>query len=757
VVGESRYDPAVRRSPIFALATAVLAGHLAAQSPRDRTNRTPAPASRREAAKTGAGSLGAQDLAARARGSVLRIRTRGRDGPDEGVGTGFVVGTNGLVATCLHVIGEGRPLEVRFPDGSKAAVLAVHAWDRGHDLAILRIDRTGLPALPLGDADPLPQGAPLVALGHPLGLEYSVVEGVLSGRRELEGQSLLQLAIPIEPGNSGGPVLDRSGKVQGILNAKSLLTRNLGFAIPVNRLLPLLENPSPIPFDRWLRLGEPDPERWTPHLGASWRQRSGRIVVEGAGSGFGGRTYLLAKTPAPGPDFHLRTTVRLQDDSGAAGLVFGDDGAGRHFGFYPTGGNLRLTAFDGPDVNSWRILGTVPSSAYRPGEWNRLEVRSENGRLRCRVNGETVFDREEKIPAGKAVGLAAFRGTGAEFREFVVEPPPAAGSDTLSPEVISAFTAGREPVDALRTNLPAAEAFLGDRARRLEDEALRLRGLAQRLRRETARDALVQELAKPDGSTRLARAVLLLAAHDQPGLDVEACLRELDTLADRLRPRVAAIREPAERVAELRRFLFEEEGFHGSRSDYRNNANSHLNRVLDDREGIPITLAIVFLEVGRAAGIGDLQGLPLPGHFLVKHSPAGADPRLYDPYHGGIPILFSAADELGSESAGVPVRSELMEPATRRGIVVRMVNNLRAFNLESEGIGAALPYSDLLVALANTPASEATERLDRARLLARSGNRTAAADDLRKVLALEAPGIDLDRVATALRALESEP
>jgi len=86
-----------------------------------------------------------------------------------------------------------------------------------------------------------------------------------------------------------------------------------------------------------------------------------------------------------------------------------------------------------------------------------------------------------------------------------------------------------------------------------------------------------------------------------------------------------------------------------------------------------------------------------------------------------------------------------------------MVNNLRAFNLESDGIGAALPYSDLLVALANTPASEATERLDRARLLARSGNRTAAADDLRKVLAIEAPGIDLDRVATALRALESEP
>jgi regulator of sirC expression with transglutaminase-like and TPR domain len=291
----------------------------------------------------------------------------------------------------------------------------------------------------------------------------------------------------------------------------------------------------------------------------------------------------------------------------------------------------------------------------------------------------------------------------------------------------------------------------------LEEEARRIRELSQRIRREAARDALVRELAGPDESSRLARAVLLLAAHDQPGLDVEACLLEIDTLATRLRPRVAAIREPSERVAELRRFLFEEEGFHGSRSDYRNNANSHLNRVLEDREGIPITLAVVFLEVGRAAGIGDLHGLPLPGHFLVKHSPSGADPRLYDPYHGGVPILFSAADELGSESAGVPVRSELMEPATRRGIVVRMVNNLRAFNLESAGIEAALPYSDLLVALANTSAAEASERLDRARLLTRSGKRAAAAEDLRKVLTLEAPGIDLDRVATALRSLGNEP
>ena len=740
---------------VLGLLTAVPAG-TGAESPRERTARAAAPRSARPERPVDPKGLATERLAREARASVVRIRTRGRDGSDDGVGTGFVVDADGLVATCLHVIGEGRGFDVTFADGSTAPVLAVESWSREDDLAVVRVDRRGLEALPLAEGETWPQGAEAVALGNPLGLEYSVVEGVLSGRRELEGRPMLQLAIPIEPGNSGGPVLDRQGAVRGILNAKSLLTRNLGFATPAERLRERLRNPTPMPVGRWLRLGALDPERWSEHLGGHWRQKGGRITVDGRGAGFGGRTFLLARSNAPAAGFLLRATVRLADESGAAGLVFADDGQGRHYGFYPTAGQLRLTAFEGPDVGSWRILGTVPSGSYRPGDWNRLEVLFEDGRIRCRVNGETVFDRKDTALRGTGVGLASFRGTEAEFREFRAGPA-SAGTGELDPEVVAAFTAGREPVEALRTNLPAAEAFLGDRARRLEDEARRLRDLSRRLHREAARDALVAELARPDATARLARAVLLLAAHDQPGLDVDAYLRELDALASRLKPRLDGITDPERRVAELRRFLFEEEGFHGSRADYRNNANSHLNRVLDDREGIPITLAVVFLEVGRGAGIEDLHGLPLPGHFLVKHGPPGVDPRLYDPYHGGGRILFSEADELGTASAGVPVRSELLEPATRRGILVRMVNNLRAFNLESSGIEAALPYSDLLVALAATPASEASERLDRARLRSRVGDRTGAADDLRKVLALGAQGVDLDRVASALRALESEP
>src|SRR5262249_16618857 len=150
-----------------------------------------------------------------------------------------------------------------------------------------------LPALELGDSDALKQGQPVVAVGNPQGLERSVVSGVVSGRRTIEGESMIQLAIPIEPGNSGGPLLDRHGRAEGGLTLKSAGRANLGFAPPVNGLKPLLARPNPIPMEHWLTIGALDPADWKPVFGARWRQRAGRIQVEGLGSGFGGRSLCL--------------------------------------------------------------------------------------------------------------------------------------------------------------------------------------------------------------------------------------------------------------------------------------------------------------------------------------------------------------------------------------------------------------------------------------------------------------------------------
>jgi S1-C subfamily serine protease len=121
-------------------------------------------------------------ITAAAKSSVVTIIHGGRGDVKDGTGTGFAIANN-LIATSLHVIGEARPIRVRTAEGKELAVLAIHAFDRKQDLAILKIKGHTLKPLPLGDSDQLDQGASVIALGNPMGLTGSVVQGVLSARR----------------------------------------------------------------------------------------------------------------------------------------------------------------------------------------------------------------------------------------------------------------------------------------------------------------------------------------------------------------------------------------------------------------------------------------------------------------------------------------------------------------------------------------------------------------------------------------------
>jgi S1-C subfamily serine protease len=290
------------------------------------------------------------ELARQARPAVVVITYTGRDGKPQGLGSGFVISADGLIATNLHVVGEARPVTVQTADGKRFPVTAVQASDRASDLAVLRIDAHGLPSLELGDSDTLKNGQAVLALGHPRGLEYSVVSGIVSGTPTVEDRRMIQLAIPIEPGNSGGPVLDRQGRVQGIVTLKSQLTPNLGFAMPANALKPLLRKPNPIPMSRWVTIGTLNKDEWqTVHEGR-WRQRNGIVIVDGPGSGFGGRALCLSRLPVPPVPYEAAVTVRLDTEAGAGGLAFDADGGDRHYGFYPSAGKLRLSRFEGPTV-----------------------------------------------------------------------------------------------------------------------------------------------------------------------------------------------------------------------------------------------------------------------------------------------------------------------------------------------------------------------------------------------------------------------
>src|SRR5437763_724866 len=269
-------------------------------------------------------ALSVKQVTAKVRPSVVVISFAGREGSRQGLGTGFVIDKSGLIATNLHVIGEARPISVQTADGKSLPLRSIHASDRALDLAILQVEAAELPGLELSE-DKAADGETVVVVGNPQGLKHSVVSGVISGTREIDGRNMLQLAIPVEPGNSGGPVVDMQGRVLGIVTMKSAITENLGFAVAATDLKSLREKPNPVPIDRWLTIGAIDRMQWEPLFGARWQQRAGRIVVDGLGAGFGGRSLLVAKAESPQPPFDLAVTVKLDDEAGAAGLIFHSD------------------------------------------------------------------------------------------------------------------------------------------------------------------------------------------------------------------------------------------------------------------------------------------------------------------------------------------------------------------------------------------------------------------------------------------------
>jgi len=704
-----------------------------------------------------------EQLFERARPSIAVITTEGRDGRKQGLGSGFVIAADGLIATNMHVIGEGRPIAVQLADGKRLTVNGVHASDQFLDLAILRVDAQDLKPLPLGDSAALREGQSMVALGNPLGLKHSVVAGLVSGRRDIEGRSMIQLAIPLEPGNSGGPLLDRQGRVCGILTMKSAVTANLGFAVGINELKALLTRPNPLPIANWVKLGSLDPREWQAVLGGNWRKRAGRITVSGEGEGFGGRALCLSMADAPKLPYEMAVDVRLDDEAGAAGLVFGSDGGERHYGFYPTAGSLRLTRFDGPDVLNWKILAQRPATHYLKGEWNQLKVRVEEGRVLCYVNGHLVETQAVDQPPTGRVGLAKFRDTRAEFKHFqvadkIVAPqlsPAVAGHIEKFLTEVSTPAGPRkelplELIAQLAPESPTSAVALVEKAQQLEQQAERLRRLATAVRQTQVRSELARLFAEPEERVDLWSAALWLARLDNDEVDVDAYRRQLDRMATEISASVEKDAPESARLAGLDKFFFKESGFHGSRRDYGNRSNSYVNEVLDDREGLPITLSLIYMELGKRLGL-QIEGVGLPGHFVVRFRPADGEARLIDVFEGGHAITPDEAEKRVRETTGAPPTEAQLQPMTKRAILVRMLHNLLSAARSGSDEGAMLRYLDALLTI--SPDAH-QERWLRGIARWRSGDRRGAKDDADWLLKAETDLIDREQLQDFRAMLE---
>jgi regulator of sirC expression with transglutaminase-like and TPR domain len=190
-------------------------------------------------------------------------------------------------------------------------------------------------------------------------------------------------------------------------------------------------------------------------------------------------------------------------------------------------------------------------------------------------------------------------------------------------------------------------------------------------------DAFADLMGRDDEELELDRASFLFAAVEYPELDVEAGLRELDRLADLVRPRLAGLRPPEEVVEIVATFLHGELGFTGNPDAYYDPRNSYLNEVLDRRLGIPISLAALYLEIGRRVGL-PFEGVGMPGHFLVRYRHPET-PVLVDPFAGGA-IVDEAECEArlrGLYGPEVQLRASMLAPVDTRTIVFRMLNNLK--------------------------------------------------------------------------------
>jgi regulator of sirC expression with transglutaminase-like and TPR domain len=199
------------------------------------------------------------------------------------------------------------------------------------------------------------------------------------------------------------------------------------------------------------------------------------------------------------------------------------------------------------------------------------------------------------------------------------------------------------------------------------------------------------------GRIDLGLAALTIARIEHPQLRPEQYLPQLDDLARR--SEAARETDPQRAVERLRRFLFEDEGFRGNAQDYYDPRNSCLNDVLARKLGIPITLSILFMEVGRRVGLA-LEGIGLPGHFIVRARLEGRD-LLLDPFNRGALLTAAEAAVVAARAVGRPVQlaDAHWTPCTPAQILIRMLRNLKTVYVQREDWGRSLTVIDRLLVL----------------------------------------------------------
>lgn len=273
----------------------------------------------------------------------------------------------------------------------------------------------------------------------------------------------------------------------------------------------------------------------------------------------------------------------------------------------------------------------------------------------------------------------------------------------------------------------------------------------------TALEYFAALVAEDEGLSVL-EAAISVAQDEYPHLDAQDVLAQVDELADRLRRRIPADAPPLQRLRLVNRYFFHELGFGGNVNDYYDAANSYVPEVLRTRRGIPITLAVLYIEVATQVGLPAV-GVSFPGHFLVKlRMPRGE--VIIDPFTGH----SLSRDELDERL--IPYRRQrglvgdfeaplglFLQSAPPRDVIARLLRNLKEIHRSSEDWSRLLPVMQRLVILLPQAWDE---RRDRGLVQAEMGLNRAAIEDLVEYLAQCPDAEDAEAVCARLAELRRD-
>jgi len=273
-------------------------------------------------------------------------------------------------------------------------------------------------------------------------------------------------------------------------------------------------------------------------------------------------------------------------------------------------------------------------------------------------------------------------------------------------------------------------------------------------------ERFAREVRREERDIDLAQACLLIAQDAYPALDVGRYMDEIERMALRLRADIPEALDLEERIVALNEFLFGELGYRGNTRDYYDPRNSYLNDVLDRRIGIPITLSVLYMELGRRVGLA-VDGVSFPGHFLVRVRLRGGVIVL-DPFAGGVPqsepelrarlkrvIPEGVADDV--PVAELPL-DQFLEPASKRQILMRLLRNLKAIYRKADKPERQLEVLNRMLAV--TPEA-AAELRDRGQVYQRLECWQPALKDFTDYLEREPDAADVDDVRVRMMELRA--